>query len=50
MTTIVLLLIIVLLCCAILYAHRKHSDALEELRGLIASARAEIRKLKGGSS
>lgn len=34
--TIILLLIIILLCSAIAYAHRKHADVLDELRGAIA--------------
>lgn len=44
--TIALLLIIILLCGAILYAHRKHADALTEVKNVFASMRADFNRLR----
>ena len=42
--TYVLLGVIVLLCCAILHAHRRHADVLDEIRGELAVALRKLRK------
>lgn len=40
--TYILLVVIILLCGAILYAHRKHADALEEMKNAFASLRRDF--------
>lgn len=57
MITMILLALIVLLCCGILYAHRKHQDALTTIQselGVLKSAYERLAakleaKIDGGS-
>lgn len=44
MVTILLLLVIIALCGAILVAHRRHADVLDEIRGELAAALRKLRK------